>query len=71
MGEHIASAVEMVKTKLKGTARNFITNEASLVAIGDKLVASIKPESTNLIISKLKNLKQLTTSLKKAFFTEG
>ncbi len=85
VGEFVGSAVEVVKSKLKGTARNFITNEADLKAITDKLTACIKSESSNLIISKLKSLKQqnkspndyvtdlekLTASLKRAYITEG
>lgn len=84
-GEHELSAVEVVKSKLKAPARNFITNETTLQSIVDKLQASIKPESPKLIISKLNNLKQfnknpneyvkeienLSTALKTAYITQG
>lgn len=85
VGENEVSAVEVVKTKLKGTARNFISNEATLKDIVDKLKLNIKPESTKLIIAKMKNLKQfnknpndyvkeietLSESLKTAYISEG
>jgi len=77
------SAIEVIKTKLKGTAR--ITNETTTIAIRDTLKASVKPLSTKLLISKLKNLKQatkspndyitqvesLTTALKTAYISDG
>lgn len=85
VGAHMSSAVEVAKSKLKGTARNFITTEDTLKAIVDQLTNCIKSESSNLILSKLKNLKQqdksandyimelekLTASLKRAYITEG
>lgn len=85
VGEFEKTAVEIVKTKLKDNVRNYISNEATLQAIIDKLSTSIKPESTDLIISKLKNLKQsnrsandyvkeiekLSDSLKTAYLSEG
>lgn len=84
-GTHMNIVVSIVKTKLKGSARNFIQNETTLKEIRDKLKDCIKPESTALIISKLKNLDQLnktwneyireleilTTSLKRAYIIEG
>lgn len=81
----LGSAIEVIKTKLIGTARNYITNEDTIEAIILTLRANIKPESPQLIISKLNQLKQgnktpnayiteieaLTTSLKRAYITEG
>ncbi len=85
VGTYELTAVEVVKTKLKDSARNFVTNEATLEAIIDTLKANIKPESHQLIISKLQNLKQanksaneyvkeveiLSTVLKRAYICEG
>lgn len=82
---HMVIAVAITKTKLKSTARNFVSNEETLIAIRNILKKCIKPESTALIISKIKNLEQfnktpneyireleiLSTSLKRAYIVEG
>ena len=84
-GTYMNIAVAITKTKLKGTARNFIQDENSLKAIRDTLKKFIRPEPPALIISKLKNLEQinktpneyikeleiLTTSLKSAYIVQG
>ncbi len=83
--QHMIIAVAITKTKLKGTARNFVQNEDTLIAVRDRLKKCIKPETSVLIISKLKNLEQfnktpneyikeleiLTTALKRAYIVEG
>lgn len=82
---HMASAVQLTKTKLIGTARNYITNEATLEAISETLTNNVKGESTKAVIAKLMSVKQmgkspnafikeiesLTTCLKRAFITDG
>lgn len=82
---HMNSAVQLAKTKLIGTARNFITNEATLEAIIETLKNNIKGESTKAVIAKImsvkqlgksptsyiKELEELTTSLKRAYITDG
>lgn len=84
-GTYMNIAVAITKTKLKGTARNFIQDENSLKAIRDTLKKFIRPEPPALIVSKLRNLEQinktpneyikeleiLTTSLKSAYIVQG
>lgn len=55
---HEQVAVELVKTKLKGTARNLISNESSLQQIIAKLKTSVKGESVEVLAAKLMNVKQ-------------
>lgn len=85
VGEFVESAIEVVKSKLKGTARNYITNEATLVAIVNKLKDKVKPESPKLVLSKLKTLKpsnknpndyikeveNLATALQRSYICQG
>jgi len=82
---HEAVAVNLVKTKLKGTARNLITNETTLQQIISKLKASVKGESVEVLTAKILNIKQqgkaanaytkeiedLTKSLENAYITDG
>lgn len=53
VGAFVVSAIEVVKSKLKGSATNIITkrNETTLKAITDKLKENIKSESSKLITS--------------------
>lgn len=82
---HEAVAVSLVKTKLKGLARNLISNEDSLRRIIDTLKNSVKGESVEVITAKLMNLKQrnktaneytkevdeLTKALEGAYISDG
>lgn len=82
---HLDSLISLIKTKLIGDARTYISNEATVQAIIDKLKASVKAESTSLIMSKMMNITQskkkandyvkeiesLTTDLRRAYITEG
>lgn len=85
VGGHMSSAVTIIKTKLIGTARSYVTNEDTIAKIVDVLKENIKPESSKLVSSKLLGLKQgnkspndyvkeienLSASLKRAFLSEG
>lgn len=55
---HEAVAVSLVKTKLKGTARNLINSETTLADIVAKLKVSVKGESVNVLTAKLMNIRQ-------------
>lgn len=84
-GEHEQTAVSLVKTKLKGAARNLITDEATLAAIITKIKGSIKGESVQVLVAKLMNIQQrnktanqytkeieeLTKSLQSAYISDG
>ncbi|XP_037930617.1 uncharacterized protein LOC119665468 [Teleopsis dalmanni] len=85
MSSHEATAVNLIKTKLKGTARNLITNELTVEAIIQKLQSSVKGESTEVINAKMMNVRQnsksanaytkeieeLTKSLENAYISDG
>jgi hypothetical protein len=78
-------AVRLIKTKLSGSARSFITTETTITEIINKLKTSIKPETTKVVTAKLMSLKQgnksaadyvksieeMTASLKRAYISEG
>lgn len=80
-----ATAIKLIKTKLKGEARNLITNEGSIQAIIATLKSNIKIESTEMVVAKLMNtkshnknannyvkeLEDLGSQLKRAFISEG
>lgn len=82
---HGIVAVSLVKTKLKGAARNLISNETSLEQIIATLANSVKGESVEVITAKLMNLKQknktandytkevseLTRALEGAYISDG
>ncbi|XP_036321604.1 uncharacterized protein LOC118735764 [Rhagoletis pomonella] len=82
---HEAIAVSMIKTKLKGTARNFISNETTIQEIKRKLKNAIKGESVEVLTAKLLNIQQrsktanqytaeiekLTKSLEGAYISDG
>lgn len=59
---HEEIAIGVIKTKLKGQARNLITNEDSIVAIRSKLESNIQGESSEVLCSKLMNIKQQSKS---------
>lgn len=82
---HEQVAINLIKTKLKGTARNLLTNEATITAIVDTLRGSVKGESVEVITAKLMNVRQagknantyasevetLTKSLEGAYISDG
>lgn len=81
----MATAVTIVKTKLIGTARSFVTNEATIDDIVAVLTTNIKFESSKVVSSKLlaykqgnkssvdytKEIESISASLKRAFMSEG
>jgi len=82
---HEAVAVNLVKSKLKGTARNLITNETTLAAVRLKLKSAVKGESVEVLTAKILNTKQngknattysneiesLAKSLEAAYISDG
>lgn len=82
---HDTVAVSLVKTKLKGTARNLISNEISLSQIINTLKRTVKGESVEVVTARLMNLKQknktanlytkevadLTKTLEAAYISDG
>lgn len=59
---HDAIAVTLVKTKLRGTARNIIGNEATLEQVINKLKTSVKGESVEVLTAKIMNIQQSNKS---------
>lgn len=59
---HEMVAIEVIKTKLKGQARNLITNETTIQAVCAKLKSSVQGESSELLCSKLMNIRQNSKS---------
>lgn len=57
-GSHEAVAISLIKTKLKGTARNSINDEASIQQIITKLSGSVKGESVEVLSAKILNIRQ-------------
>jgi len=55
---HEALVVSLIKTKLKGHARNLIDNENSISEIIDNLKNKVKEVSVDVISAKLLNLQQ-------------
>lgn len=84
-GSHEAVAISLIKTKLKGNARNLINNENTITEIVTKLQKTVKGESVEVITAKIMNIKQntktantycneietLTKSLENAYITDG
>ncbi|XP_037821238.1 diacylglycerol kinase A-like [Lucilia sericata] len=56
---HEAVAIQLVKTKLRGTARNLISDETTLSEIIAKLSNTVKGESVDVVTAKLMNVRQL------------
>ena len=50
---HDALAVNMIRTKLKGAARNLLTTENTIIEVVEKLKTSVKGESVNVLSAKL------------------
>ncbi|XP_043659797.1 GATOR complex protein WDR24-like [Drosophila teissieri] len=57
-GAHETTAVSLIKTKLKGHARNLISNEQTINEIIAQLSTAVKGESVEVISAKLLNLQQ-------------
>lgn len=84
-GSQEAVALSLIKTKLKGTARNSINDEASIQQIITKLSGSVKGESVEVLSAKILNIRQnnksanaycneietLTKSLEGAYISDG
>jgi len=84
-GTHETTAISLIKTKLKGHARNLISNEQTIAAIIIQLSSAVKGESVEVISAKLLNLQQkhktanqytqevekLTKALEGAYISEG
>lgn len=68
-GTHEAVAVGVIKTKLKGTARNLISSESTVGEISRKLRSSVRGESTEVLTAKIMNVRQGNKSAN-AFVTE-
>lgn len=85
VGPHVDIAIKLIKSKLRSTARDYITNEADILAIITTLINKIKPDSVSLLTSKLMSVQQgsrkvnayvaeietLTKDLKRAYIKEG
>lgn len=82
---HETIAVSLIKTKLRGHARNLINKETTIAQIIGKLKNSVKGESVDVISAKIQNLKQhnkaanaycneiesLTKALEGAYISDG
>ncbi|KAI8123988.1 hypothetical protein CVS40_5815 [Lucilia cuprina] len=84
-GSHESTAASLIKTKLKGTARNLIDNEATITEIIGKLNSTVKGESVEVLSSKIMKIRQnnktanayctdienLIKSLENAYISDG
>lgn len=84
-GEHETVAVSLIKTKLKGNARNLIDTETTISEIITKLNRSVKGESVEVLAAKIMSIRQnnkpansycneieaLTKNLENAYITDG
>lgn len=85
VGIYMETAVRLMKTKLRGTARSYVTNEATITAILDVLKKNVRGESSKAASAKLlsfkqgnkspndyvKELEDMTANLKRAYLNEG
>lgn len=85
METHEQVAVNLIKTKLKGTSRNLLSNETTIASIIATLKSSVKGDSVEVITAKLLNVRQggknanayaaeidsLTKSLESAYISDG
>jgi len=55
-GEHKQLAVSIIKTKLKGVARNLIGNETTITKDISRLKSNVKGETVEVLSAKLMNL---------------
>lgn len=84
-GTHEATAVSLIKTRLRGSARNLISTENTIISIINKLKNAVKGESVEVLTAKIQNIKQnnktantycaeieaLTKSLETAYISDG
>lgn len=84
-GSHETVAINLIKTKLKGNARNLIENEATIQDVIGKLKNSVKGESVEVLSAKILNIRQnsksansycnevetLTKALESAYISDG
>lgn len=84
-GTHETVAITLIKTKLKGNARNLLENESTIQEVIGKLSGSVKGESVEVLSAKILNIKQnnksannycseieaLTKSLENAYISDG
>jgi len=84
-GDHEQSPVSIIKSKLKGVARNLIGNETTITEVISKLKSNVKGETVEVLSAKLMNLQQrnktanqytqeieqMTNSLEGAYLTDG
>lgn len=85
VGDYMDTAIRIIKTKLIGSARSYITNETTIIEIVNTLKAHIKRDPSKVVIAKIMGLKQgnktavdyineiekLATALKRAYLSEG
>lgn len=57
-GDHEQLAVSIIKTKLKGAARNLIGNETTISQVISRLKGNVKGETVEVLSAKLMNLQQ-------------
>lgn len=55
---HEAVAISLIKTKLKGNARNLIDGESTIDSVISKLQRSVKGESVEVLSAKMMNIRQ-------------
>lgn len=84
-GTHETVAVSLIKTKLKGHARNLVNEETTINQIINTLNKSVKGESVDVLSAKIQNVRQnnksanaycseiesLTKSLEGAYISDG
>ena len=82
---HLSVFINLIKTKLVGTSRNYIQNEGSIEEIINALQVHAKGDSTEVITAKISSIKQynkpanafckeiedLTKALQSAYIREG
>lgn len=81
---HEAVAITLIKTKLKGTSRNLISNERTIEEVINRLKSAVKTESTEVLTAKLlsvkhnknsnavvKEVEEITNLLQTAYISEG
>lgn len=84
-GEHEVLAVSIIKSRLKGAARNLIGNETTITEVISRLKSNVKGETVEVLSAKLMNLQQrnktanqytleveqMTKMLEGAYITDG
>jgi len=84
-GEHEELAISMIKSRLKGVARNLVGNEKTIPEVISRLKSHVKGETVEVLSAKLMNLQQrsktanqytleveqMTKMLEGAYITDG